>query len=141
MGREFERAGRVGWPYLETELLNVRSSQNLNDLRFIAGLSKDQELTQELDQITFEGDNNEKLRPDIEWRAEHVGTEISYWESVESDIPWQLTEGGALHMKGPSKGARITKRESNRQSLASHAFFKNAQLVRDPFRAFHRSDG
>ena len=140
MGRQFECAGRVGWPYLETELLNIRSLQNLNELRFIARLSNDHELTQELDQITFEDDNNEKLRPDIEWRAQHVGTDVSYWGSVESDIPWQLAEGGALH-KGPTQGARITKREASRQSITNHAFFKNAQLVRDTFRAFHRSDG
>ena len=78
MGREFESAGRGGWPYLETELLNVRSLQEFSDLRFIAGLSRNNELTRELDQMTFQGDNNANLRSDIEWRAGHVGTDISY---------------------------------------------------------------
>ena len=141
MGRKFESASRGGWPYLETELLNVRSLQALTDLRFVGGLSEDIELTRELDRLTFLGDNNASLRSDIEWRANHIGTDISYWESVGSDMPWQLSEGGALNMNGPFKGNHSAKREVDRQMLAQHPFFENAQLVRDPFRTFHRSDG
>ena len=141
MGREFESAGRGGWPYLETELLNFRSLQNFTDLRFLASLSRNNRLTRELDQLTFQGDNNATLRSDIEWRANHVGTNIGYWESVGSDMPWQLSEGNALNMNGPFKGHRTAKRDIDRQSIARHPFFENAQLVRDPFRTFHRSDG
>ena len=141
MGRQFESAGQGGWPYLETELLNVRSLQELTDLRVVASLSKDTELTRELDRLTFQGDNDASLRSDIEWRASHVGTDIGYWESVGSDMPWQLSEGSALNMNGPFKGSRSAKREIDRQMLAQHPFFKTAQLVRDSFRTFHRSDG
>ena len=133
MGRQFESAGRRGWPYLETELLNIRSLQDFTDLRFVAGLRKDTKPTSELDRLTFQSDNNLSLRSDIEWRANHVGTNISYWESVGSDMPWQLSEGGALNMNGPFKGSRSTKREIDRQMLAQHPFFEHAQLVRDSF--------
>ena len=141
MGREFESAGRAGWPYLEMELLNVRSLRSFTDLRFISSVFKKIHLCNELDHDTFQSDKNAKLRSDIEWRADHVGTAISYWESVESDMPWQLSEGSALYMSGPFKGIRATKRDIDHQALARHPFFEECQLVRDPFRAFHRSDG
>ena len=141
MGREFESAGRAGWLYLETELLNVRSLQNLVDLRFIAGLSRNKDITKELDQHTFRGDHNTGLQRDIEWRADHLGMEVNYWESVGSDLPWQLSEGSALYMNEPFKGNRGTKQDIDHLSLARLPFFKSAQLVRDPFRTFHRSDG
>ena len=141
MGREFESAGRGGWPYLETELLNVWSLQNITDLHFVAILSKNKWLARDLGQLTFKGDNNAMLRSDIEWRADQVGKSISYWESVGSDLPWQLLESSALYMNGPFNGKRTTKHDIDHQTLARHPFYKNTQLVRDSFRTFHRSDG
>ena len=42
---------------------------------------------------------------------------------------------------GPRDGLRPIQRHVEKQVLGAHPFYKNAQLVRNPFRTFHRSDG
>ena len=111
-------------------------------MRFVAGLFKSSEISDELDhQYIYRGDHNQTLRDDVKWRAGHMNTENSYWESVRSDISWQLSDGSSLSMNGPLKSNRPLERTVDQQALAQHPFFKNAQLVRDSFRTFYRSDG
>lgn len=123
------------------ELLNVRSVQRLADMRFVAGLFEKREIVDELDQYIYKGDHNPRLCGDIKWRAAHMNSENSYWESVRSDISWQLSEGSALSMHGPLTSNRALERMVDKQALGQHSFFKNAQLVRDSFRTFYRTDG
>ena len=42
---------------------------------------------------------------------------------------------------GPRDGLRPIVRHVDKQTLSSHPFYANSQLVRNPFRSFHRSDG
>ena len=46
-----------------------------------------------------------------------------------------------MGMQGPRDGLRPLSRHVDKQTLSSHPFYKDAQLVRNPFRTFHRGDG
>jgi hypothetical protein len=89
----------------------------------------------------FKGDNNENLKENLMWRADHVGQSVDFWELAKADLPWQIAEGGHINMNGPSEGIRTTMLEMPTQSLTRHVFFKDAHVARNPFRCFHRDDG
>ncbi|CAF9933208.1 hypothetical protein IMSHALPRED_009091 [Imshaugia aleurites] len=141
-GREFENAGRSGWPYLELEVLNFRHRDNFQTMRDIYLLLHDKsELQDDLNESTWRADRNASLRTDIAWRSDHLAMEPSFWNLVNSDMPWQLTEGLAMGAMGPRDGLRPIVRHVDKQILSLHPFYSDAQLVRSPFRTFHRSDG
>ena len=141
-GREFENAGRSGWPYLETEMLNFRHRDNFQEMRDVyLMLHNDRDLDDDLDESTWKADQNASLHSDINWRADHLAVEPSFWNLVSSDMPWQLSEGLAMGAQGPRDGLRPITRHVDRQTISSHPFYQNVQLVRDPFRTFHRADG
>ena len=142
VGREFENAGRSGWPYLETEILNFRHRDNFQTMRDIYVLLHDKsELHDDLNESTWRADRNANLHKDVDWRGGHLDMKPSFWNLVDSDMPWQLSEGLAMGSMGPRDGLQPILRHVDRQILSSHPFYKNAQLVRNPFRTFHRSDG
>lgn len=88
VGREFENAGREGWPYLETEILNFRHCQNFQEMRDVyILLHKNEELQQDLNQSTWKADRNASLHSDIDWRADHLAMEPTFWNLVEADMP------------------------------------------------------
>ena len=141
-GREFEGAGRSGWPYLETEVLNFRHRDNFQEMRDVWTLLHQRtELGEALNESTWKGDQNASLHHDVDWRADHLAMEPTFWNLVDSDMPWQLSEGVALGSQGPKDGLRPVVRHVDRQTLAQHSLYRNAQLVRNPFRTFHRGDG
>lgn len=141
-GREFEHAGRSGWPYLETEMLNFRHRENFQTMRDVYLLLHDKtELNEDLNESSWKADRNASLHSDIDWRANHLAMEPSFWNLVSSDMPWQLSEGIAMGAMGPRDGLRPIVRHVEKQIISSHPFYTEAQLVRSPFRAFHRSDG
>ena len=182
-GREFENAGRSGWPYLETEVLNFRHRDNFQTMRDIYLLLHDKsEMLDDLNESTWRADRNASLHTDVDWRADHLAMEPSFWNLVDADMPWlvifpnpslpivscplpasrdmsydprtipsrgvlnrisfrQLSEGLAMGAMGPRDGLRPIVRHVDKQILSSHPFYNNAQLVRSPFRTFHRSDG
>lgn len=141
-GREFENGGSSGWPYLETEILNMRSHKNFQEMRDVYMiLSNLKELDEELDQCSFKNDQNSSLQSDIKWRAGHLGVTANYWNLVASDMPWSLDEGLAMGIMGPLEGLQPIGRQIDRQALSIHPFFKDSHLVRNVFRCFHRSDG
>ncbi|KAI9771406.1 MAG: hypothetical protein M1839_002796 [Geoglossum umbratile] len=177
-GRAFEHAGSPGWPYPETEVLNFRSRQNVQDMRdtfmILSELAKSKP---QLNFTPFEGDvptsdpqqgrasfdsgeqrdwssfdsekgrnpydavRNNDLRYNIKWRAHHHGATLGYWNLVESDMPWQISEGIVLGQLGPKGGLKSMGREIDKQALSKHPSFEKAQLVRNMFRCFHRADG
>jgi len=142
MGRPFTRAGRAGWPYLETETFDLRSTKSVQDSRDLLRILKtDQRISSVLDRGIFAGDNNENLKKDVTWRAQYVGKPLEFWELAEADLPWQISEGSHLNMNGPSEGIRTTKLERAAHTLTRHAFYKDAYIARNPFRCFHRDDG
>lgn len=142
MGRPFTKAGRAGWPYPEIEMFDLRSAQHLQDSRdLLRILESEKHVNEVLDRGIFAGNNSEKLRRDIIWRAQYVGQSVNFWEMAKADLPWQISEGSHLNMNGPSEGIRTTNLENFSQSLARHAYYKDAYIARSPFRCFHRSDG
>lgn len=141
-GREFENAGRSGWPYLETEVLNFRHRDNFQVMRDIYLLLHDKsELQDDLNKSTWRADRNASLQTDVNWRGDHLAVEPSFWNLIDSDMPWQLSEGLAMGAMGPRDGLRPILRHVDKQIFSSHPFYNNAQLVRSPFRTFHRADG
>ena len=87
-GREFEKAGRSGWPYLETEILNFRHRENFQEMRdTYLLLCKNEELYEDLDESTWKADQNASLHSDIDWRADHLAMKPSYWNLVSADMP------------------------------------------------------
>ncbi|KAL8839581.1 MAG: hypothetical protein Q9170_001685 [Blastenia crenularia] len=141
-GREFENGGKPGWPYIETEVLNLRSHKNFQEMRDVFMiLSNMKELDEELDQCNFRNDENSSLVSDIEWRAGHLATTANFWNLVASDMPWQLDEGLAMGIRGPIEGLMPISRHIDPQILSTHPYFKDSHLVRNIFRCFHRSDG
>ncbi|KAL8990174.1 MAG: hypothetical protein Q9177_001108 [Variospora cf. flavescens] len=141
-GREFENGGAPGWPYVETEVLNMRSHKNFQEMRDVYMiLSNLGELDEELDQCTFKNDGNPSLQSDIDWRAGHLGVTANYWNLVASDMPWQLDEGLSMGIMGPTEGLQPIGRKIDRQALSIHPFFRDSHLVRNVFRCFHRCDG
>lgn len=141
-GREFQHAGRSGWPYLETEILNFRHRDNFQEMRDTWLLLHNMhELDEDLDESTWKNDHNASFHHDVDWRAGHLGMKPTFWNLVDSDMPWQLSEGLAMGSQGPKDGLRPISRHVDRQTLSSHHFYSDAQLVRNPFRTFHRGDG
>ena len=141
-GREFENGGSTGWPYLETEVLNLRSKKNFQEMRDVYILLQERkDLQAGLNASTWKNDKNSSLQSDVEWRIGHLGTNGDYWNLVASDMPWQLTERISMGFWGPMEGLKPIGRHIDKQALSSHPFFEESQLVRNPFRCFHRSDG
>lgn len=141
-GREFENAGRSGWPYLETEILNFRHRENFQEMRDVyLLLNENKKLHDDLNESTWKADQNASLHSDIDWRADHLAMEPNFWNLVAADMPWQLSEGLAMGTLGPRDGLRPIVRHVDKQILSSHPFYREAQLVRNPFRTFHRGDG
>ncbi|KAL8887912.1 MAG: hypothetical protein Q9192_006256 [Flavoplaca navasiana] len=141
-GREFENGGRSGWPYLETEVLNIRSHKNFQEMRDVyLILSRLTELEEELDESSFKSDESSSLQSDISWRASHLAMPANFWNLVNSDMPWQLTEGLAMGIRGVTEGLQPISRQIGQQTLCTHPFYKDCHMVRNVFRCFHRSDG
>lgn len=87
-GREFENAGRSGWPYLETEILNFRHRENFQEMRDVfLLLNKNEQLHGDLNKSTWKADQNASLRSDIDWRAGHLAMEPTFWNLVDADMP------------------------------------------------------
>ena len=104
-------------------------------------LREEKNLLEDLNESTWKADRNASLHTDVEWRADHLGMDADFWSLVDADIPWQLSEGIAMGPMGPKDGILSIPRNVDKQTLSSHPFYENAQLVRNPFRTFHRSDG
>ncbi|KAG9236267.1 hypothetical protein BJ875DRAFT_372475 [Amylocarpus encephaloides] len=143
-GRPFTSGGREGWPFPETEMLTLHGQDYCSALHHVACLLKeDKDVTAKLNEQTFAylGDEAGGLKQDVLWRTNHVKAEGGYWETVESDIPWELSQGTAIDMSGPGRAHRTIDMNREVQALTKDPFFKDAQLSRVPFRCFHRADG
>ncbi|PGH07860.1 hypothetical protein GX51_01570 [Blastomyces parvus] len=162
--RPFNNAGHVGFAYVELDDLNFRHREEVEDLRDTYcllsrlehlsrsapdykgdGLSPQSTETsvgpEPLDWECHRGDRNAKLRGDLEWRADHLNTELTFWELVASDMPWQIADGLPICASGPLGRIKPVINSYDFRVLSSHPAFIDAQLVRNEFRFFHRSDG
>ena len=143
-GRPFQNAGGFGFPYLEIDSVQFYERTVMQDMRNAYHLLKPAEwnrhLHRSLNESPFTGDKNPSFQKDIQWRSEHHGAQINYWNLVQSDIPSQLSEGFALRDDGPLVPGLGIKPTLD-PSAIERAHFKGAQLMRSIFRAFHRRDG
>jgi len=142
MDPPFTNGGRAGWPYLECETFDLRSTQSVQASRDLLRMLRDEkQMNHVLDRSVFAGMNDERLKKDIKWRAQYVGQPVEFWELAKADLPWQISEGSHLNMNGPAEGLRGTKLEKATQALCRHGFFRDSHIARNPFRCFHRADG
>ncbi|PGH03793.1 hypothetical protein AJ79_07269 [Helicocarpus griseus UAMH5409] len=161
--RPFKNAGHVGFAYVELDDLNFRHREEIEDLRdTYCLLSKMEHLSgsepengevpsleavktldksEPLNWECHRGDRNKSLRADLEWRADHLNTDLTFWELVASDMPWQISDGLPICASGPLGRIKPVVNSKDFQILSSHPAFLDAQLVRNEFRTFHRSDG
>jgi hypothetical protein len=85
---------------------------------------------------------DQQLASDLKWRAEHLGQTLGFWELVDSDIPYHLTQLSTLETAaGPMDGPKPLNAQHVTQTLWNHPFYKSTQLVRNRLRCFHRGDG
>ena len=126
----------------ETEIYNLQHRENFQEMRDVYLLLRDRiDLHKELDESTWKSDRNASLHHDINWRANHTATEPTFWNLVSTDLPWQVSEGLSMGCLVHKDGLQPLSRFVDRQALAKHNFYKDAQVVRNPFRTFHRGDG
>ena len=153
-GRPLANLGPSGFPYASIEVLNFCDRERyqqmrdtyhyLHDVNIVSAyLNKDCWTGFPPPEVT----KGKGLLDDLKWRTTHLGlasdwnTLPDFWTTCASDISWQLTEGVSFPHYGPLDGLRPTLWQSDTQALLKNAFFESAQLVRDPFRCFHRGDG
>ena len=153
-GRKFLNLGRSGWPYAEIEVLNFQGRTRFQEKRDVYHMLKEYgAISDTLADKCWEGfdedlPKDEKgILDDLRWRFGHLGITpdfdslSDFWTVVCSDISWQLSEGLSMASYGPLDGLQPIFLQSDEQALHHHEFFKYSQLVRDPFRFFHRGDG
>ena len=152
--RDFHHAGGVGFPYVKVEVLNLVDRADFQKMRDVYHFLHDENtLTELLNKDCWAGfeptSQTEGLGvlDDLRWRTTHLGlaedwnTLPDYWMACCSDVPCQLAEGVDRVGYGPLEGLNATLWQSDKQALHKHRFFGAAQVVRDPFRCFHRGDG
>lgn len=142
-GRSFSNAGfNPAWPFIEVDCLNFRHIDDIRDLRdTYCYLSKTRKLDATLDQSCFDGDHNEKLRGDLDWRTSIFNKTIRFWDLVASDLPFQLSDGIPFQSQGPLAAIKPSLNSKDFEILSQHPHFNKAQLVRDQFRCFHNNNG
>ena len=130
------------WPYIVCQTISLENRDAYKARRDTCILaSKVERLASKLDHTKFRGDNNGRLQGDIAWRAQHVGSTMGFLDLAQSDIGYQLPDGRGLGLNGPHGGIRPTDTNLDEQILRRFPFFKLTQIVRAPFRCFHRPDG
>ena len=152
--RDFHHAAGLGFPYVEVEVLNLVDRAGFQKMRDVYHFLHDEHTVTELLNndcwAGFEPSSQTEglgVLDDLRWRTTHLGlaedwnTLPDYWTACCSDVPCQLTEGVARAGYGPLEGLNATLWQSDKQALHKHSFFGSAQVVRDPFRCFHRGDG
>ncbi|KAN0076587.1 hypothetical protein V8E54_006729 [Elaphomyces granulatus] len=142
-GRSFSTAGfNPTWPFVEVDCLNFRHIDDIRDLRdTYCYLSKIRKLDATLDKSCFDGDQNEKLRRDLDWRTSNFNRDIRFWDLVASDLPFQLSDGIPFQSQGPLAAIKPSLKSKDFEILSQHPHFNKAQLVRDQFRFFHNNKG
>lgn len=120
----------------------MRKRSDLADMQDVKKfLTQHKELlpvTEELNRTAMDGIEAE-LADDLTWRAGHFGVAATFWELVASDAQRQLSSGSSIDEYYVSE--KLNLRQLDKQTLSNVTFYNTAQIVRFPFRCFHRSDG
>lgn len=140
-GRPFERAGSSDWPFVAIDVLCLKHRDDvLFEREGHAYLSQQKAYENGPTESVFDGMSNE-LKVDLEWRANHLGSKVSFWDMVSFDFSRELQEGKSLAQDTPSLATLSAEDIVDEQVFSSHPLYENVLLMRNYFRAFHRSDG
>ena len=141
-GWAFSNTGGPNWPYIACEILSLQHVDLYRNSRDVCVLArKVRQLKTELDRTTYRGDSNPELKNDIEWRAKHLDVTLDFLDLVQNDIGYNLADGRSLGINGPYGSFRPLDTKLDEQVFSRYPFFNSAQIVRTPFRCFHRADG
>jgi hypothetical protein len=144
---DVRRTGRNNsWPYQSIDVLDITHKDEYRDIRDVYKMLSSKVTVNDSLKEQLNTSSRTSMDPvmvdDLEWRAKHLGLKTDFWSDVRADIPYQLTEVNAIeYPSGPLDGPCPLSSPILQQTLWENAFYKNAQLVRNPFRCFHRSDG
>ena len=100
-----------------------------------------EELNAKLSQSLFPNDPGLGLLEEIEGTGRLLGIEPTFWNLVQADIPWQLTEGARSSLLDSDLVLNPVLKKADEQILGQHTRYSEAVLVRDLFQCFHREDG
>ena len=144
-GRPFTHSGATPrCPHPTLDILQLRNRKELQQQRNVFDLLKPlEEIQPALDQCALANNRNSSFERDLEWRKIHLGKGLGYWDTVVTDIPYQMSDGVALPAFGPVRAGSLGKerRKLDPTALTKHDHFRKSQLVRNVFRTWHRSDG
>lgn len=143
-GKPFMRAGGAIWPTLVDTILEFHHKNHFKKKRDALLLLRNRhDLSNTLDNTLFSGVKNDNLRIDMQWRCDHINTEMSFWNIAQSQLPHQLSESIIMGGGGPRDGLKPVDQTITEQMFSRHPFYKQARarLVKTQFRTFHRDDG
>lgn len=135
----------AAWPYVDgLDLMNFRERDYLRNLNTVYMIlqelkTQDKDILAELDRDADEG-LSMSLRGNLKWRRNHLGIDEPFWNLHGPDNPTHASEGLALRHEPKDQITPIA-RDIEESALSQYHAFKDAQLVRNAFRAFHRPDG
>ncbi|KAI9715407.1 MAG: hypothetical protein M1828_000867 [Chrysothrix sp. TS-e1954] len=145
-GRPFTHAAYAGWLYPEIDMLYLESRGRLQDMRDVHEfISTNIAVTKSLDGVHFPmhltaNPITKNLHIDMSWRTNLLKVNDDFWSLAETDHPLLLSEGISLTTESAVPMIN-RKRKLDPSALAIHPEFEGIQLVRAPFRCFHRQDG
>jgi len=96
------------------------------------------DVVEELNSAVLDGVGQD-MYEDLEWRASHTGVDMTYWALVSSDFQRQLSDGYTVHVD--PLASKLSYARVERQAVSKIPEYDGVQIVRYPFRCFHRSDG
>ncbi|EAT88315.2 hypothetical protein SNOG_04555 [Parastagonospora nodorum SN15] len=130
MGRPFVKAGRAGWPYLELEQFDLRSTRSIQDSRDILRILKSvPQVTSKIDAQVFDGDNNDNLVKDVTWRAQYVGKSFLLTMSPAAGVDY-LNANMQHYLHTPPEELK----EDNFASCVSHIYREFSETGTDTWR-------
>lgn len=126
-------------PLSRFEVLSFRNRQYLRDQIDVFNILKHfGRLSDRLTARQALTSHNSVMMENMQWRSEHFGERLDFWNLARADLPSQLTEGtyGDYEMLDSLQAAEV-----DEQFLSRHSAYAGAVLVRDVFRSFNRGDG
>ena len=123
-------------------MLNLRDRQFLQDQIDAFNMLQDlPDIGDALDKLNFEGDINETLQRNLAWRASHLSAKNNFWNSAYGDLPRQLVEDANVGFSYLDSNGEHLVPSLEPQMFSRHPVYRDAVLVRNLFRCFHRGDG
>lgn len=140
-GRSFRHAGSSDWPYPRMETFSLQSKAGYQEkLEALDILSNAKFVESDIGKKTFEN-LDDALQSDLEWRAMHLRTKLSFWDMVKSDFPGLLSEQISLGQQGPLDAQKQRDTILSEQALTDHSQYAEALLTVNSLRSYHKSDG